>query len=611
VAIEAIFPYFKSFFLRKIVVDRFSKYLLPACIVLILLLGFGLRSYHFSDWLHFELDQARDVRVVDAALSGGPGELTLLGPKAAGTFLRLPPTFYYLQYMSGLTFGGSPSGMAVFVLLFSVGAIALFFLLVRRFFSLPLALGLMLLFAVSHYFVMYGRFAWNPNLLPFFILLGFYALLRAVDETDSKRDRFFILALGSSAVATHFHFLAFLALPLITGLFLIYKRPHFTWKTWVIALSLALFSYFPMVLNDLKAGGTNTAEFFAAITEKSSKGDDHVFIEKFMRDIAEHALHAVVVTTGFEGATFPSFFMEDRLRWNCPDKCDDGKWYGVSAALFLVAAFVSLGFLWWRETEAIRRDFLVLTGIWFGVTFSLFLPLAYAVAPRFFLISGPLFFIFIGVLLTGLAKCILDRRIAIGLGGIVIALFTYSNLHFLFNRFSELGRASSETVENRPDRILKERVRVTLEQQEVIVNFLERRSREMNVPIYMFSEPQYRRAIKYLLKKRGIENDALGFSSIYRQGSYYLIIRSQSNIDGALEKYRPSYAVGARTYFGTLVAIELIPFEDKIVAERQDFSVIEKRAVSSAPPRYTWNEFFSVSGTSSKEEDEDIIEEDK
>ena len=76
-----------------------SRQLVWFGLALIIALGFFLRSYHFTDWLHFELDQARDARVVDAALEGGPGELPLLGPKAGGTFLRLGPAFYYLQYL--------------------------------------------------------------------------------------------------------------------------------------------------------------------------------------------------------------------------------------------------------------------------------------------------------------------------------------------------------------------------------------------------------------------------------------------------------------------------------------------------------------------------------
>ncbi|MBD3300813.1 MAG: hypothetical protein GF347_05685, partial [Candidatus Moranbacteria bacterium] len=57
-------------------------------LLLVLLLGIFLRVYRHNDFLHFELDQARDALIVDAALENGIGELPLLGPRAAGTMLR-------------------------------------------------------------------------------------------------------------------------------------------------------------------------------------------------------------------------------------------------------------------------------------------------------------------------------------------------------------------------------------------------------------------------------------------------------------------------------------------------------------------------------------------
>ena len=146
--------------------DFSSKRTIFFVLLAITALGFFLRAYHFSDWLHFELDQARDARIVDDGLRGDFFDLPLLGPKAGGTALRLPPGFYYLEYMSAVVFGGTPYGIAAIVMILSTLSIPVFFFLVRRFFSVKLGLLLTLLFAGSEYFVMYGRFAWNPNLIP-------------------------------------------------------------------------------------------------------------------------------------------------------------------------------------------------------------------------------------------------------------------------------------------------------------------------------------------------------------------------------------------------------------------------------------------------------------
>ena len=160
---------------------------------LIILLGTFLRLYHFSDWLHFELDQSRDAKVIDLALEEGIGNLPLLGPKAAGSFLRLGPAFYYFQYLSALVFGWTPSGMALIMVFFGIGTIPLFYFLIKRYFANRLSLALTLLFSVSLFLVMYSRFSWNPNALPFFVLLTFLSMLRSVDPEEKKKGRWLVV----------------------------------------------------------------------------------------------------------------------------------------------------------------------------------------------------------------------------------------------------------------------------------------------------------------------------------------------------------------------------------------------------------------------------------
>ena len=576
--------------------------------LLVLCAGFFLRSYHFSDWLHFELDQARDARVIDAAIDGSAADLPLLGPKAGGTFLRLGPFFYYFQYATGLVFGADPAGYATGVMLLSVATLAVFFLLVRRFFIDRIAIGLTAIMAVSLFFVMYGRFAWNPNPLPFFVLSGLYALLRSVDTHEEQRGWWFAGAVTMFGIASQLHFLAFLALPAILGVFLILRRPRYPWKAWIGAIAMVGLLYLPVILNEIETGGQNSKEFMAAITEKSTK-EEHMLAEKFLRDVSEHGLAALVITTGFEGGMFPSLRIENGgIGSYCFGRCDEGKWYGLAAVLVLGMSILAFFWLWWRERERIKADFLLLMGIWFAVTFILFLPLSYGIAPRFFLLSGPLFLIFLGALCVMIERILHRHHIGKIITMSAVVLLVGSNLFFVSKRFDELSRAGSEAIVSEPDRVLKERIRVTLEQQTGIIDLLESRSKEHGYPVYMFSEPQHRRALKYLLEQRGIENAVLGFDGVYRQGVYYLILRSQSDHEDALKKYRESYIVGKKTEFGTLVAFELTPKPEAIIGERQDFS-IKKPSDSQAPPRYTWREWFGRNQAASVDSDtEDTLD---
>jgi 4-amino-4-deoxy-L-arabinose transferase-like glycosyltransferase len=579
----------------------FSKYLFWLAFVAIVVFAFYIRVDHFERWLHFELDQARDAIVIDEGFQGSFWDLPLLGPKAGGTFLRLAPDFYYLQYVSGLIFGENPSGIAFFVPILGVCLLPLLYLLFRRVFSPWESLGLMALASVSVYMTLYARFAWNPNLLPFFLTLGFYALLRAVTLDEKYRTAWFLLAALGLGLATQMHFLAFLAVPVIVGAFLLLKRARFSWQAWGGALLIVFFLYLPMALNEIRAGGTNTSEFFGAITEKSTK-EQHTLVEKEIRNVSEFGLASVVILTGSESATFPNVLVNERV-WGtiCDAKCDKGKLLGSAGILFFLAGGLSLLVGWWRARDRKQSDFYLLALIWLGVTFVLYLPLAYAIAPRFYLLSAPLFFIMLGSIFANIIPGTV--KIKQGAFFIVIVILCILNYLYLDQRFTELEKAPFNAVESAPDRILKERARVTLEQQTIISYFLRERYRETGKVLYLTSEPQHKRALKYLLERENIPMSGFNNANIYRQGLYYLVLRTGGNIEANYAKYLDRFEVAQVTPFGTLTLIELRPKEEFIIGERQDVNIPAKEAISKAPPRYTWREFFALDGSQFREDE--------
>ena len=142
-------------------------------LAVIFLIGLLLRIYHFSDWIHFELDQARDAYLIQRVMDSSPGELPLLGPRAAGSFLRLGPMFYYIEYVFSVMFNNVITGSAWAVLFFSVLSLPAAFIFFKKGFSNRTSFILTAILSFSVFMVAYSRFAWNPNLLPFFILLLF------------------------------------------------------------------------------------------------------------------------------------------------------------------------------------------------------------------------------------------------------------------------------------------------------------------------------------------------------------------------------------------------------------------------------------------------------
>jgi hypothetical protein len=515
--------------------------------------------------------------------------------------LRLGPAFYYLQYVSGLIFGQDPAGITYFVPILGTLAIAFVYFFLRRGFPRFESILLTVLFSVSLYTVMYSRFAWNPNLLVFFVTAGLYALLRSVGEHERYPGRWFVAAIALLALATQFHFMAFLSMPIITVLFLLIKRSRFSWKAWVGALVAVLFLYLPMVLNESKAGFTNTQQFFGAVTEKSEKEDRNI-LEKTVRDVTEYSQHSIVILTGFEGATIPSVILQKKeIGTVCNDKCDEGKWYGVAALVLFLLSIAALIRARFRSRTKNETDFYDLTIIWFGVSFLIFLPLSYAVAPRFYLLVTPLFFTFLAILIrTATEKLSLQNaRIVFA---VIIILLVAGNVYFITQRFSEMRRAMTEQVKSAPDRILKEQIRVTLEQQVMIADFFKSRQQATGYPIYMQSDPQYRRSLKYVMDKKGVQNEVLSLTNIYKEGEYYLVLRYRDDYESAIRKYREPYEIGEFKSFGTLMMIQLIPKPESFAGDRQVFEEEEKNTTPTEAPRYTWREFLEGDAQGLKED---------
>lgn len=147
--------------------------------IILITLSVLMRCFEFGDWMLLKGDQIRDLKVTDRAMENGVGELPLLGPRAGGTMLRLGPAFYYFQYASALLAGkNSPTSAAFPNLVFSIGSIFVLYLLLRKYFSQNWTLALAAFYSMAFLAIEYSRFTWNPNSIPFFVLLFLYSLLQ-------------------------------------------------------------------------------------------------------------------------------------------------------------------------------------------------------------------------------------------------------------------------------------------------------------------------------------------------------------------------------------------------------------------------------------------------
>lgn len=579
--------------------EHLKKYRFFYVLALIFGVGLFLRAWNFSDWMHFELDQARDAKVIDLAVEHGIGNLPLLGPKAAGSFLRLGPVFYYFEYTGAKIFGSTPAGMASLNLIFSVLALPLLYLFARRYFSRNISALLFFTYSISLFFIMYSRFSWNPNSLPFFILLAFYSLLRSVEISEKKRGWWLVISVGALAVATQLHFVAFIVIPTVVVAFLLIKRPQIALKFWAAAIAILVFFYIPVIINDLKTGGGNVREFGAVFVEKSDS-DDNTLIEKVVRDYTESADGYLLMVSGIQKTELPKLDLKDgAINIKCNERCHDNILWGVAALAFFTAGIVLLlrrMYVLLRKKESSEKDFIILASLWFGTSFIIFMPIAYDFAPRFFLVVSGLPFIFLGLIFEKMEKMLSGKRAFLAIFILAVVVLAGSNLMAVAKRFSELSRAPYENFET-SDVILKERDRTTLEQQYMITDHIESIYASNGYPVYVNSESFYRRALLYHLERRGIPSDDFRNSQIakkiYRNGNYFLVHPTNSNLESRTEKYLENYEIVEQKSFGTLLAIRLLPKEEAINDTEQEFGPeMKTRSAFGVPMRCRWNEVF-------------------
>jgi len=561
----------------------------------IFVLGTFLRAYNFSPWLHFELDQARDATLIREAIDQGAGNLPLLGPRAAGTFLRLGPIFYYIEYAFALVFGNAPAGSAMAILFFGILSIPAFYLLFRRYFSSKIILALLLVFSSSLFMVTYARFAWNPNMLPFFVMILIWALLKSVDvEEKKKRGYWLMLTALFLGIVAQFHFLAMIVLSITTVAFLIYKRPKIKPLFWVGSIAIIVFLHIPVLINEAKTGGENSKLFIEAVTDKSENKKSYSLIEKATKNYSESILKYWIIITGSQTAEVPEVRISEetkKLDIKCDQYCRDNLPKGVLAFMFLTLGLAVLILEIFLEKAAQKKDFLILSVVLFIISFGVFTPLAFDMSPRFFLIIIPLPFVLLGLLMRRIGKVVKMKNIA----WLIAIIFAAFNLYFTTNYLTQLRNAKSEQFEIGKDRILKQKTRITLEQQEAVTDYMENFYNQNNYAIFYSGQSEFHRAFAYLLDGRNIPRDGISKSKVCRQGNYFLIIRTQSDINN-YSSYFERFSILEKKQFGTLTAFHLTPKSVIINCEEPDQNKFRnyKNEGGSVAKRYNWNEIFET-----------------
>lgn len=366
------------------------QYILLASIVV---LGLFLRTFHFQSWMEFSPDQARDAALIDDVLSEEKS-LPLLGAESGNTGFKLGPIAYHWQYLSGLLFGSEPYNLAYPDLLFSVFAIPLFFLLMRKYFAAEISLVLTFFMSSSFFLVKYSRFAWNPNAAPFFSVLFLFSLLEVLDP--KRKDKLLWPALLgiSMGIAIQLHTLFIFILPAVVGVgFLIWiKRRLFSWRGLVLFVACFLVMNWAQIYRDANHNYSNVNRFLKAIT-KTSSGDGENMLLRNMDEATACEVQSSAYIVSSWGNLGKCEVWESVLR---PHDTEFRITF-ILGFILVFGGYVLLGYYWQREDNDRRRDFLFFAGLYALVAFIMSVPIITQVSTRYYITSFFIPFVLLGL----------------------------------------------------------------------------------------------------------------------------------------------------------------------------------------------------------------------
>lgn len=247
-----------------------SVYILTA----IVLVGIFLRVYHFHAFLDFENDQVRDANLVRNVLEG-KRPWPLLGPDMTGSgrshnsgLFYVGPAYYYFEIISSQLFGDNPVAQAYPNLLLAILSIPLFYFFLKRYFHENLSLALTALYAISYYAILYARFTWNSNPIPFFVLLFLLTLHEFLVKKEKTHWLWAVLLGVAVGIGFQLHLILMALFPataFFVFLYLFIKNKKI-WKPLVLAVLIAIVLNVPQIIHEVEYNYSNTRTFIKDMT---------------------------------------------------------------------------------------------------------------------------------------------------------------------------------------------------------------------------------------------------------------------------------------------------------------------------------------------------------
>ena len=405
----------------------FKKHYSIIILICIVTIGGYLRLSHFEERARFNADQVRDTQIIISMHSDQ--YIPLLGPKAGGTKFKLGPAFYYIEYLSAKVFSMTPVGIGLITPILGTLSIVLFFYFMRFYFIKNISLLLTFLYTISFYAIRYTRFAWNPNLTPFFLLLYLISLLQISDKDKKYSTPWYLIAGITAGIGMQLHTTLLILMPatfICTHAYIYVRDKKISIAKILITIAIALLFHTPMILHDIQNDGENILSFFHGTQTKTDES-----LNIFMRTL----------TTGqffIQGNIYTLTGIEPQRNWLNVEKVVREKEiheiiFAVISTLFFIIGTTLIFKNIKEETAVQKRNFLLLISVFTSLLFLLYFFIASELNLRFFINIFFLPFIFFGLIVQYASKMCSKKHIAQTIVAISISIICTTNI-FMYKK---------------------------------------------------------------------------------------------------------------------------------------------------------------------------------
>lgn len=406
-----------------------SKRVFVTVFVAIVLVGIFVRTYHFREWLYFYPDQSRDLMIASDFLNGKTS-LPLMGPIAASTPFRIGPMYYYFQIASGMLFGVAPETMAYPDLFFGILSIPLLYYFLRRYFVADISMAMMALYAISFYAVRYSRFAWNPNPIPFFVLLFLLGLSEFLYDREKTKWRWIVILGLATGVGMQLHTILFLLLPatlFFASVYLLVKNRG-VWRQIVAVLLISIVLNAGQLTSEFQTGFSNTRLLFT-LSQGASENGGSVFFR--------HLVQNVVCNSQADEHILSSLGDKDECdSYRTLTKIDnhpnfEGYWIALLgvclSVVFTVFGYAILVSSFRKEADVKRKYFLGSIILYSALSFVILFPVIDGINLRYFVYMMFVPFLFLGFLLQEIRNRV-SRAYSWGVCVLICAVLAGTNI---------------------------------------------------------------------------------------------------------------------------------------------------------------------------------------